>query len=132
MKDLEIISKTVKINNSDDIIFARISDMRNISRFIPPEIKDWHADENFCSFSAQGRQFSLQIVEKTPFNLVKITSDETSNEKLTIWIQLKQLSMSETAARIVVHVKANLIVRNLIKGKLQEGVNQIVEMLKYL
>lgn len=132
MKDLEVISKVVKINNSDENAFAKLSDMRNFSRFIPPDIKDWYAEENFCSFSAQRKNIKLIIIEKNPFKLIKISTDENSSDKFTAWVQLQKIAKYETAARIVIHLKANLIVRNLIKSKLQDGVNQIAEMLKYL
>jgi len=132
MKELEVISKVVKINNSDNILYDKLADMRNLSRFIPPDIKDWKADENFCSFSVQGKNLALKIVKKEPYKLIKIATDDISNESFTAWIQLKYINNVETAARIVVHVKANLIVRNLIKGKLQDGVNRIVEFLKFL
>lgn len=132
MKDLEVISKVVKINNSDENIYAKLSDMRNFSRFVPPEVNDWTADENSCSFVVQNKTIKLQIVEKTAFKLVKISSDENSSDAFTLWVQLQKLEQYVTAARIVAHVKANLLVRNLIKGKLQEGMNQIAEMLKYL
>ncbi|MDR2835348.1 MAG: hypothetical protein LBV69_04000 [Bacteroidales bacterium] len=132
MKDLEVISKTVKINNSDEIIFSKISDMRNMSKFIPPELENWTATEDDCFFSVKGKYIKLQIVEKQPFKVVKISTVDSGSENFTVWIQLKSLTTYETAARIVVHLQANMIVRNMIKGKLQDGVNQIVEFLKYL
>jgi carbon monoxide dehydrogenase subunit G len=132
MKQLEIISKTSKINNTDERIFKFLSDFRNLSRFMPPDVKDWNASEDFCTFSVKGQTIMLNIIEKAPFKLIKITGAEGSPYNFNLWIQLKSLSAYETAARIVVRAGLNMIMRTAIKKPLQQGVDQFAEYLKLL
>ena len=64
MKELEVISKTGKINNSDERIFNFFSDFRNISKLIPPDVEDWNATESTCAFIVKGQRMALKIIER--------------------------------------------------------------------
>lgn len=132
MKEFEVISKTGKINNSDEKIFNFFSDLRNISKLIPPEIENWQASESTASFSTKGQNVVLKIVDLEKFKTIKIAGDENSPYKFNLWIQLKQLSAYETAVRLVVRAKLNLLVRQTIKKPLQKGLDQVVDYMKLL
>lgn len=132
MKDLEVISKTVKIANSDEKIFKFLSDFRNISKLIPPDVQDWNATENNCSFTVKGQNMALKVLERDPFKTIKITGEDNSPYKFFLWIQLKPLSAYETAARIVVHAELNMMMRAAVKKPLQQGIDQLADYLKML
>ena len=92
MKPLEIISKTGKISNTDEKIFNFYADLRNISRLIPPDVQDWNATEDSCSFIVKGQRMALHIVDRDEFKTIKIQGDDGSPYKFTLWLQLKSLS----------------------------------------
>lgn len=132
MKELEIISKTVKIANTDERIFNFYSDLRNISKLIPPDVKDWNATENTCSFVVKGQKMSLVIIDREAFKTIKITGEDGSPYKFFLWIQIKNISAYETAVRLVVRADLNLIMRNAVKKPLQQGMDQLVDYMKLL
>jgi hypothetical protein len=132
MKELEIISKTGKIANNDERIFNFYSDFRNLSRLIPPDVKDWSATEDSCSFVAKGQKMSMVIIERDAYKTIKITGDDNSPYKFFLWIQLKSLSPYETAIRLVVRAELNIIMRNAVKKPLQQGLDQLIDFMKML
>ena len=132
MKELEVISKTVKIENSDEKIYKFFSDFRNLSRLIPPEVKDWNASENTCTFSAKGQTVSLNIIDKDAFKCIKISSGEDTKMPFNLWLQLKRLDTYQTAVRIVVRTELNMIMRTAVKKPLQQGLDQLVDYFKLL
>ncbi len=132
MKPLEIISKTGKIPNSDERVFNFFADLRNISKLVPPDVEDWHATEDTCSFTAKGQRMSLKIVDREPFKTIKIQGDDGSPYKFTLWLQIKNLTAYETAVRIVVRAELNMVMRAAVKKPLQQGVDQIVDYMKML
>jgi len=132
MKPLEIISKTGKIPNSDETVFNFFADLRNISKLVPPDVEDWHATEDTCSFTAKGQRMSLKIVDREPFKTIKIQGDDGSPYKFTLWLQIKNLTAYETAVRIVVRAELNMVMRAAVKKPLQQGVDQIVDYMKML
>ncbi len=132
MKELEIISKTGKISNSDEKIFNFYSDLRNLSRLIPPDVQDWNATESSCSFMVKGQRMSLIIIDREPNKTIKITGDDSSPYKFSLWIQLKNLSAYETAARLVLRAELNMIMRTAVKNPLTKGLDQLVDYMKMM
>ena len=136
MKELEVISKTGKINNTAEKIFYFFSDFRNIAKLIPPEaeakVENWHAEKDWCSFSIKGQNIQLNIIEREEFKTIKITGDDNSPYIFNFWIQLVQLSAYETAVRIVVRVKLSLFMRKAVKKPLQNGLDQIIDYMKVI
>lgn len=132
MKPLQIISKTGKISNSDERIFNFYADLRNISRLVPPDVQDWEASEDSCSFIIKGQKMSLIIIERTPHKTIKIKAADNSAYNFHLWIQLKSLSVYETAVRIVVRAELNMMMRAAVKKPLQQGVDQIIDYMKML
>ena len=132
MKDLEVISKTVKIGNSDERIFNFYSDLRNISKLIPPDVKDWQATQDSCSFIVKGQKMSLIVIDRDPYKSIKITGEDNSPYKFFLWIQLKQLTPYETAARLVVRAELNMLMRTAVKKPLQQGLDQLADYMKMM
>ncbi len=130
MKELEVISKVVKIQNSDEKIFKFYSDFRNLSAIIPPEVSNWKSDENSCSFEAKGQKVEIIIESREPNKNIKYRSGSSSPIKFNMWIQLQQLSAYETAARIVVRAELNFLMRNALKTPLKNALDQLADIMK--
>ena len=133
MKDIEATSKIVKINNSDQRIFAFWSDLRNVSRILPPhEDVKVEASENSCIITAKGQTVEVKILEKEEYKLIKLGTEEDAKIGLTAWIQLKSLSAYETAARITVHANIPLLLRPILKGKITDGIDKLADAFKMI
>lgn len=132
MKPLEVISKTGKINNADERVFNFFADLRNISRLVPPDVQEWNATEDTCSFVVKGQSMALKIVDREAFKTIKIQGDDGSPYQFTLWLQLKSLSAYETAVRIVVRAELNMMMRAAVKKPLKQGVDQIIDYMKML
>jgi uncharacterized membrane protein len=133
MKQLEAVSKVVKIGNSDQRIFVFWSDLRNIPRMIPPNADaQVNATEDTCTVTAKGMTFVVKILEKEEYKLIKLGTEEGTKMGFTAWLQLKSLSEYETAARITIHADVPLLMRPMLKGKLTEGINRLADALKMI
>ncbi|MBQ2541923.1 MAG: hypothetical protein II554_01115 [Bacteroidales bacterium] len=133
MKQLEAVSKVVKIGNSDQRIFVFWSDLRNIPRMIPPDADaQVNATEDSCTVTAKGMTFVVKILEKEEYKLIKLGTEEGTKMGFTAWLQLKSLSEYETAARITIHADVPLLMRPMLKGKLSEGINRLADALKMI
>ena len=133
MKQLEAVSKVVKIGNSDQRIFVFWSDLRNIPRMIPPNADaQVNATEDSCTVTAKGMTFVVKILEKEEYKLIKLGTEEGTKMGFTAWLQLKSLSEYETAARITIHADVPLLMRPMLKGKLGEGINRLADALKMI
>ncbi len=106
-------------------IYSVISDFNNFT----PVVQDWVADETTCSFKVKGMSMRLRMVDKVPYDYVKVTGDERSPLDFTFWIQLKQVGDYDTRMRLVLHAKLNMVMKMMIGSKLQQGLDQMAEQM---
>ena len=68
------------------------------------------------------------MVDKVENKHVKISGDGGSVPMdFSFWIQLHEVSECDTRIRLVLHAELNMMMRMMIGGKLQKGLDQAVE-----
>lgn len=137
----EIKKITAPIENVYNFLsdFERIAALfQNASGQIPEEEKAKIADkiDNFsatkdsCAFSIKGfGDTGLTIVEKEEYKTIKYQADGSSPVPITLWIQLVSVSEYDTRMRLTLHAELNMMMKMMLKGKLEKGVNQIADAL---
>ena len=95
-------------------------------------LKTLQATEDSCSFKVKGFTVKLRIVEREQNKLVKISGDDEGTAApidFTFWLQLHQVSDNDTRIRLVLHAELNMMMRMMIGGKIQGGLDKAVEVL---
>jgi len=130
----KIESRVGKIANSDEKIFTFLSDFNNFEKLIPEDkVKNWQSDKESCSFTVDGvGSAGLKIVEKEPFQTIKIASAEGTPLNFMLWIQLKKLEENDTRVKITIEPKVNAMMMPMIKGPLKNFVDMLVEQMEKL
>ncbi|MDR1054569.1 MAG: polyketide cyclase [Prevotellaceae bacterium] len=124
------ISKTVKVNRMLEEIFNFLSDMSLFSQAIPKDkIEDWQATPDECSFKVKGMHMGVKIIDRDPFKTIKFTGNGAVPAEFFLWIQLKEVAPYDIRMRMVLHVKLNMIMKLLLKGKIQNGLDQMAEQI---
>lgn len=122
----EYISKQHQIFRPAEQIFAAISRFDHLTPALADKVEEWQADADTCSFKVKGFTLRLRIEERVEPKHVKITADQAPMD-FAFWIQLHSVSADDTRLRIVVHTDMNMMMKMMIGGKLQEGVDKIAE-----
>ena len=104
------------------------------------KVEEWQADADSCSFKAKGFRVALRIVEREENKTVKIAADPEQGGlpiDFTFWLQLhevsdmdtriRMVSENDTRVRLVLHAELNMMMRMMIGGKIQGGLDQMVE-----
>lgn len=126
----EYISKTVRINRMSADVFAFLSDLSLFSQAIPKDkVEDWNATPDECTFKVKGMQMGIRIIEREPYKTVKFTGNLAFPSEFFLWIQLKEVAAYDTRMRIVLHAKLNMVMKMLLKGKIQNGIDQMAEQI---
>ncbi|MBQ6940357.1 MAG: polyketide cyclase [Alistipes sp.] len=121
-------SKQQQINHPASLIFPIISRMDLLSPAMKDKVEEWEATEDSCSFKVKGMKVGLRIAERVENKHVKIVADEGGIPiDFTFWIQLKQVDERDTRVRMVLHAELNMMMRMMIGGKIQSGLDQAVE-----
>jgi hypothetical protein len=62
-----------KVNNPASKVFEFLEDFRNFERFLPEQISQWEATDDYCMFLIQGMgKVKLTFAEKTPNSLIVV------------------------------------------------------------
>ncbi len=124
-------SKIGKIDAADQKIYEFLTNFNNFKNLIPEDkVKDWESDEDSCSFSIDPLgKTGFRIVEKAPYNLIKLTSAEKTQYDFLFWIQLKQLGPEQTAVKLTIDVKLNAMMQMMAKKPIQNFLDTLVDQL---
>ena len=124
----EYISKQQQIFRSAAQIYPLITNFSLLTPAVADKVEEWQASEDQCSFKVKGFTVALRIAEKVENKHVKITGDGgTVPMDFAFWIQLHEVSESDTRIRLVLHAELNMMMRMMIGKKLQGGLDQAVE-----
>ena len=93
------------------------------------KVEEWSATEDTCSFKVKGFKVALRIVERVENKHVKITADEENGVPVdfAFWLQLHEVSDTDTRIRMVLHAELNMMMRMMIGSKIQGGLDKAVE-----
>jgi len=120
-------SRTGKIQSSQETAYNFLSNFNNFEQFIPEDkAKDWKSDENKCSFSVNGiGGVGLEIMEREPNKLIKITGNGIAKVEFYMWIQLKELEKNDTRVRLTLKADLNPMMKMIASNPL----NNFLELL---
>jgi carbon monoxide dehydrogenase subunit G len=124
-------SKTVDIKAQDERIYAFLSNFNTISQFIPSDkVKDWVADENSCSFSADMiGKVSIRIIEKEPFSLIKMEGEAMGKTAFNFWVQLKKTGPYETRIKLTFGADLNPMMKMMIGKHIDTFLDTLVDQI---
>ncbi len=138
-----VVSEVQKIDSPIADVYAFLSNFSKIREIIDmayqtggavpvPElaekIENVYTTEDTCTFMIKGiGEMGVKIVEREEPKLIKLEGDGKLPFELQIWIQLLDNGPYDTRLRITVEAGLNMMMKMLLKGKLEKGVNQLAE-----
>lgn len=97
---------------------------------INEHVQNFSATQDNCKFTIKNfGTTGLSIIDKTPHKTIKYQADSSSPVPLTLWIQLIEVSPEDTRMRLTLHTELSMMMKMMVKNKLDKGVNQLAEAL---
>ena len=132
-----VVSDVQKINSAIADVYAFLSDFSKIGKLIEtarqmgagnqmPEladkIEDVRTTEDACTFMVKGvGEMGMKIVEREEPKLIKLEGDGRLPFEFQVWIQLLDNGPYDTRLRITAEAELNMMMKMLLKGKLEKG-----------
>ena len=138
MSETKIISEVYKIDSTIESVYAFLSDFNRIGAIvdmaqkmgavqqmdqvkqISEKIEDIRFTEDTCTFVVKG------LGEEEP-KLIKFGGDGNLPFEFYLWIQLLENGPYDTRMRITFEGHMNMMIKMMLKGKLEKGINQLAE-----
>ncbi|MBR2961472.1 MAG: polyketide cyclase [Alistipes sp.] len=123
-------SKQQQIFKSAATIFPMISDFSLLTPAVADKVEEWSADRDSCSFKVKGFVVKLVVADRVENKHIKVVpGDGGVPVDFSFWIQLHEVSPTDTRIRLVLHAELNMMLRMMVGGKIQKGLDQAVEAL---
>lgn len=115
-------------------IYNYVSDFDHFRSLVPEDrVKDFESSGDTCRFTVDGiGSAGLKIVEKEPFKLIKISSDEETAFEFLLWIQIQEAAPGDSRIRITTEVKLNPMMAAMARKPLQKFVDTLVDQAEKL
>ena len=97
-----------------------------------PDIKldNFRATADECSFSINPiGKIGVQIIEREPSKLIKLTGNQSIPFQVNCWIQLLPVDQNNCKVKITVHADLSPMIKILVGKHLKDGVNHIADAL---
>ena len=121
-------SKQCQIFKSASQIFPFISNFSLLTPAVADKVEQWQATEDTCSFKVKGFTVKLRMIAKEEGKYVKITGDDGGVPiDFAFWIQLHEVTPTDTRMRMVLHAELNMMMRMMVGSKIQKGLDKAAE-----
>ena len=99
-----------------------------IVKKISDKIEGTRFTEDACCVTVKGLgDVVIKMVEKEEPKLIKLGGDGALPFEFNLWIQLLENGPYDTRMKITFHGELNMMLKMLLKGKLEKGINQLGE-----
>ena len=140
------ISEVKTVEQDQSIVYNYLSDFEHLSKDVNegllqkvseqvPQLKitDFESDRDSCRFNIGGLgQAELRITERDELKTIKIESSGNLPLSFTFWIQLLPLAAYQCKMRLTLHADMSMMIKMMVGKKLEEGINQLAEILARL
>lgn len=127
-------SKIGQILHKDQQVYAVLSNLENLNRFtemIPKDkVKELEISSDCIRIKVEGvaQKFAIRIVEKEENKTIKFGVDNLPMD-VNMWIQLKSMGEQDTRIKLTIKADIPMMFRVMFEKKLQQGLDQAVDML---
>ncbi len=145
MPAINTTSEIFKINSPIQDVYALLSDFNKIGRLfemakkmgmansmqldkISEKIEGTRFTEDACYVQVKGMgEIAVKLIEKEEPKLIKLGGDGGIPVEFNLWIQLLENGPYDTRLKLTLHAEMNLMMKMMLKGKLEKGINQFAE-----
>lgn len=134
MAEAKYESKIGQVAASDKAIFDVLSNLENLNKvrdLIPEDkVQELEISPNCIRMKVGGlaQKIAIRIVEKEEYKTIKFGADNIPMA-VNVWIQLKQMAENDTRMRITLKADIPMMFRIMLDKKMQQGLDQAVDML---
>lgn len=145
MSTTKIASEIFKIDSPIRDVYALLSDFGRVGRLatmarqmgmaqgmqmeqIAGKVQDVRFTEEACHIIFQGMgELIITIVEKEEPKLIKLEGVGTMPMEFNLWFQFLENAPYDTRMKITFQGELNVVLKMLLKGKLEKAINQLGE-----
>jgi len=123
------------INKSSQEVYDYLSDFRNFEQFLPEQISEWEAGNDYCSFNITGLgNIKLVYKERTPCSKIIVQPNMESNFPVSFFLNINISEDTETSCYVqfIIEAEVNSMMGMMVDKPLKQFVEVISDRLASL
>lgn len=127
---MKVCGKTIHVRANDRDIYDKLCNLSYFEKFLPEQVKEWEAGEDYCQFVIPGiATMRLTITEKTEYSKVIYTADNDKNIPVSIAIFIEG-NDDGTDLHADIDAEIPIFLSAMVKKPLQNLVDMIADRVK--
>ncbi len=124
-------SETTQIAARDSEVFEFLSDFRNLRGLMPPQVTNWQATQDTCSFTITGlANLEMKLKSSTPFSNLHVVSHGSNPIDYTLDYNIARVNPDVCSVTVVYEADLNPFIKMVASKPLQNLVDLMAEKLK--
>ena len=140
------VSEPREIPFSEELVFAKLSNLKNLEQFVSSEkieelkekgvntsgfnVEDFVASEDRCSFKISPLgHVGIEIVEREPFKTIKFQGEKSVPFPVTFWVQLAASGENSCKIKLTLHAELNMMIKMMVNSYLEKGIDKLADLL---
>lgn len=122
----EFNSNRLPVNASSDEVYNFLSDFTNFSHLMPPQVKNWRADTDSCSFTVEGlADLNMRMASRNPGSNINIVADGKNPVDYTLDVFMFPKGEANSEVEIVFNAKLNAFMKMMASRPLKNFVDML-------
>ncbi|MCW3085906.1 MAG: hypothetical protein JWP12_3272 [Bacteroidetes bacterium] len=131
MSSLKLESEKVAINNASQNIFNYLSDFKNFETLMPPQVTNWQASSDECSFTINGMAtIGMKIIEKTPNSKISIISNGKVPFEFKLFVLITETGENSCIGQLSFESDMNPMLKMMVEKPLGNFFNMLAQKMK--
>ncbi len=131
MSSLKLESEKVAINNASQNIFNYLGDFKNFETLMPPQVTNWQATTDECSFTINGMAtIGMKIIEKTPNSKISITSNGKVPFEFKLFVLITETGENSCIGQLTFESDMNPMLKMMVEKPLGNFFNMLAQKMK--
>jgi hypothetical protein len=127
----KIESDTVDIGHSASYVFNYLTDFNNFQKLMPPQVTNWQASADECSFTINGMAtIGMKITEKVPFSKISISSHGKVPFDFMLYVYLTETGENSCKGQLVFESELNPMMKMMVEKPLRNFFNMLAKKMQ--
>ena len=115
-------SKIKAVPYPKEKIFNFLSDFDHFGELVPKDkIKNWQSYGDHCTFEIDMiGKVGLRIVESTPFDTIKLSSEGNTPVNFFLWVQIKEVEEADSRVKLTIKADMNPMIKMVAAGPIKK------------
>lgn len=128
---MKFSSNEQSLNSPVERVFNLCGNYKNLCTYLPPQVTDFEANEDSCSFTIQNMvKVTLSVAEKVEFERIVYVANNDKNIPISLSFFFNKIDESHSIMKIEMELDVPIFLRPMVHDPLEKFIQLMSEKIK--